>query len=117
MSDRCENSRLRIMSFAEDLKQARAGRTPVLHEFLTNYSPTQARLHAFVEGDEDLVFYKIVLENYAAGKHKLYVYRCGGKARVYEIFDQNHQEIPPMSDRAIFRRQGFGRHSRPTMAD
>lgn len=76
------------MSFVEELRRARTGATPILHEFLTNYDPELPRIHAFVEGDDDVVFYKTVLQARVKGKRRVYTYRCGGKERVYEAFRQ-----------------------------
>jgi hypothetical protein len=82
------------MSFAEELKKARSGRTAILHEFSTNYNPNDSRVHVFFEGHDDAVFYRVVLERFVKENRKLYMYRCDGKARVYEAFRQIGEKFP-----------------------
>ena len=86
--------RVRIMSFVDDLKTARSGRTTVLHEFWTNYDPNRPRVHIFLEGHDDVVFYKSILEKYLEGKRPVYAYRCDGKQHVYDAFGQITAKLP-----------------------
>src|SRR5215831_16858614 len=74
------------MTFAEELRAAGASRTAVMHEFLLQHDPKEERIHAFVEGDDDPVFYAEPLRKYA-GSRRTYFYNCKGKARVYQAFD------------------------------
>lgn len=74
------------MSLVDTLRNARSGPTTILHEFRTNYLADQPRVHAFVEGDEDLVFYRRHLHDFFSGDWKVYLYRCGNKQRVYDTF-------------------------------
>jgi len=74
------------MSFVEALREARIGRTTVLHEFYTNYNPNESRAHAFFEGHPDKAFYRPFIENHTRGRYRLYTYRCEGKSRVYDTF-------------------------------
>ena len=90
------------MSFVDELKKARTGRIPVLHEFLTNYNPGEQRLHAFVEGDDDLVFYRVVLSNQVRDRKSVYLYRCDGKARVYEMFAEVTRRFPDCRSTLFF---------------
>jgi hypothetical protein len=94
MFDLSGNLPLHIMSFVDELRSSRAGKTPVVHEFLTNYSPRQPRLHAFVEGDDDVVFYKTVLQARVDVRHRIYVYQCAGKANVFAAFDDIVRRFP-----------------------
>jgi hypothetical protein len=82
------------MSFVDELRSSRTGKTSVLHEFLTNYAPTQPRVHAFVEGDDDVVFYKTVLEAKVDRKHRVYMYQCAGKANVFAAFGEIVKRFP-----------------------
>jgi hypothetical protein len=74
------------MSFVDFLRSARQGPTPLLHEFKTNYDPQRRRVHGFVEGHEDLVFYRSAIEEIVGPKFRVYMYRCGNKKAVYETF-------------------------------
>lgn len=74
------------MSFIETLRKARESRVAVLHEFWTQYNPSQARVHAFFEGHEDIVFLAPHIERHLPAGYRLVPYRCEGKGRVYEAF-------------------------------
>ncbi len=73
------------MSFADDLKAAGESAQAVSHEFRANHSGSESRVHAFVEGYEDRLFYQRSLEAFA-GNRKLYFYTCHGKQKVYAAF-------------------------------
>lgn len=90
------------MSFLDDLKKARTSPTSVLHEFWTNYDPNQFRLYVFVEGNEDLVFYKALLAKQIESKRRLFAYRCDGKQRVYETFRNITARLPACRDILFF---------------
>jgi hypothetical protein len=74
------------MSFVDLLRSARQGPTTLLHEFKTNYDPQRSRVHGFVEGYEDLVFYRSAIQEIAGPKFRVYMYRCGNKGAVYDAF-------------------------------
>jgi hypothetical protein len=76
------------MTFANILREARTSRAAVLHAFWTQYDPRKERVHAFVEGQDDEVFYRRFLEDYISARSRLYFYRCEGKQRVYEAYAQ-----------------------------
>ena len=76
------------MSFVDLLRCARRGPTTVLHEFKTNYDPSKKRIHAFVEGYEDLVFYRFYLQSLARREYRVFTYRCGNKQAVYNTFQK-----------------------------
>ena len=82
------------MSFVEKLREARSSSSAILQEFWTNYDPNLPRVHAFVEGDDDQVFYRIVLQARTANTQRLYIYRCQGKERVYEVFRKITDRLP-----------------------
>lgn len=76
------------MTFIDTLRQSRTSRVAVLHEFWTQYNPSQERVHAFFEGHDDVSFFSHFIERYLPNAARLYVYRCEGKARVYEAFTE-----------------------------
>lgn len=75
------------MTFLEMLRKSRNSRVAVLHEFLTQYNPSQPRIHAFFEGHDDVAFFSYFIERCAPSGSRLYVYRCEGKPRVYDVFN------------------------------
>lgn len=85
------------MSFVDELRKARIGRATVVHEYLTNYAPHARRVHAFVEGYEDVVFYRAQLALFAGPEFKIFTYRCGNKQAVYTAYEDLLQRgpIPP----------------------
>jgi hypothetical protein len=76
------------MSLIDELRQSRTGRTAVLHEFKTNFDPQAQRIHAFVEGYEDMIFYRSYIEAFVGPEYKVFTYRCGNKDAVYEVFSK-----------------------------
>jgi Protein of unknown function (DUF4435) len=76
------------MSFIDLLRQSRSSSIATLHKFLTNYNPGTQRVHAFVEGEPDRVFYRTCLERHCSPLSKIFVYNCEGKKRVYEIYSE-----------------------------
>lgn len=91
------------MSFVDALRKARRGPTTVLHEFKVNYDPNQRRVHAFVEGYEDVVFYKAAIESALRRDTRVYLYRCGNKRSVYEMFTKlTNAGVPPPKNILFF---------------
>ena len=82
------------MTFADDLKAAGTSKTAVLHEFLTHHDPKEERVHAFVEGYDDPVFYREALARHA-GNRKIYFYTCDGKARLYQVYQDVAARVGP----------------------
>lgn len=82
------------MSFVDVLRTARSSRVAVLHEFWTQYDPGKRRLHAFFEGHEDCVFFRFFLREIEERGWRLYAYRCDGKSKVYEAFDDITRRMP-----------------------
>lgn len=73
------------MSFVDLLRQSRCSPTALLHQFLTNYDPTEPRVYAFVEGDADRAFYRAFIQDHLSGR-RLYVYDCEGKKGVFDAY-------------------------------
>jgi hypothetical protein len=90
------------MTFIDDLRMARSGRTAVLHEFLLRYDPKQRKLHAFFEGYEDIPFYSGLIEQRLPQGDRLVTYRCGGKREVYELFHSVVQRYPKIKEALFF---------------
>jgi hypothetical protein len=88
------------MSFVDTLRSARTSRVAVLHEFWTQYAPADARAHLFFEGHEDGVFYTDMVRRAAPPETRIYTYRCDGKAKVYDAFQDIVQRAP--SARTVF---------------
>src|SRR5882672_6397787 len=86
MSVPLQSLRNPIMSFVEELRKSREGRTTALHEFWTNFDPKQPRFHAFFEGHADIVFYKPLIQRHTEAHGRLFTYRCEGKSLVYDAF-------------------------------
>lgn len=57
--------------------------TSAFHEFRISMEPGANQIHAFVEGDEDVIFYLPDIRR-KAGDRSVYSYRCGGKRAVLE---------------------------------
>ena len=90
------------MSFVEDLREARTARITIRHEFLTKYDPAQMQAHAFVEGYEDLAFYREMIARVSrCVRQSIFVYYCGGKRRVYEEL-ASLLRMTPIPDRVLF---------------
>jgi hypothetical protein len=70
------------------LREARSTRVAVLHEFLTQYDGSLGRVHAFFEGYDDVAFFLPFLRQYAPEGTQVIPYRCEGKARVFEAFQE-----------------------------
>lgn len=73
------------MTFADELRSAGASKAAVLHEFLIRHNPNEKRVHAFVEGYDDPVFYRPRV-NQRSGEAPTFYYVCHGKRKLYEIF-------------------------------
>lgn len=73
------------MSFVETLRNARRGVTPTLHEFKVNYDGDSARVHVFVEGYEDMAFYRPPIQAAIGKDRRIFMYRCGTKKTVYDL--------------------------------
>lgn len=73
------------MSFSDELKNAGSAPIAVLHEFLIQHKPDEERVHAFVEGPEDPLFYAQVIREFAATR-PIRFYSCHGKRGVYDVF-------------------------------
>lgn len=73
------------MSFADELRHAGTAPIAVLHEFLIQHNPDEERVHAFVEGPEDPLFYGPIVRAFAA-KRPVHFYSCRGKRGVYQVF-------------------------------
>jgi hypothetical protein len=89
------------MSFTDVLRAARGGRTTILHQFLTTYNPSRNRVHLFVEGDVDPVFYEFFLRPYLEDKTSV-SHVCGGKPKVFEIFAEVTKRYPACKDVLFF---------------
>ena len=81
------------MQFAEILRQSRSSPATVLHKFLLSYDPTTERVHAFVEGAPDLVFYRPFIERYVSPR-VITMYNCGGKKQVYDAYARITARFP-----------------------
>jgi hypothetical protein len=90
------------MNFTEILRQARSAPTAVLHEFLTQYTATPGRVHAFFEGHDDQTFFVPALKRYAPSDTKILPYCCNGKAQVCELFSQITTRIPGVKGALFF---------------
>src|SRR5690349_18681648 len=90
------------MSFIDTLRSARSSRVAVLHEFWTQYDPRQRRLHAFFEGHDDSIFFGRFLTWFEQQGLRVMPYRCEGKRRVYEAFDQITGRIPDIRNVLFF---------------
>lgn len=90
------------MTFIDDLRLARSGRTAVLHEFLTRYDPRRRSLHAFFEGHEDIAFYCGFIERRLRSGTRLVSYNCGGKRQVYELFEAVVTRYPDIREALFF---------------
>lgn len=89
-------------TLAESLREARRSRVAVLHEFWTLYDPSKARVHAFLEGHEDVAFYSHHIEKRAPRGVELRTYRCDGKRQVYEAFEAIVQRVPDVKGALFF---------------
>lgn len=90
------------MTFIDTLRNARTSRVAVLHEFWSQHNPSQARVHAFFEGHDDVAFFSYFIERKLPKNTRLYVYRCEGKARVYEAFAQITSKLPAIRSVLFF---------------
>lgn len=82
------------MSFVDQLQVARSSQAAVLHTFLTSYDPNEPRVYAFVEADPDRAFYREHIERYLNDTRRLYVYPCGNKSKVFELYRQVTRRFP-----------------------
>lgn len=88
------------MSFVDELRKARSTPIAAFHEFKTNIGDRN-RLHAFVEGRDDEVFYGHFLrEHYRHLDVK--TYKCGNKRQVYETFRLVLSHYPQVNDALFF---------------
>src|SRR6185437_11023641 len=60
------------------------------------------RLHAFFEGHEDCVFFRFFLRRIEDRGWRLYTYRCEGKSKVYEAFENIIRRMPNVSHALFF---------------
>src|SRR5689334_7286581 len=74
------------MTYADFLKAAGRGRTPVLQEFRLQHNPSEERIHAFCEGQEDTVFYRKAISKFAKAR-PVFFYVCDGKTGVIQAFN------------------------------
>lgn len=74
------------MSLVEALRKARTSRASILQEFMSSYDSSADRVHAFVEGPDDILFYRYHMTRFLAKETRLYIYDCKGKAKVYEAY-------------------------------
>lgn len=82
------------MTFIDLLRQARSSTAATFHEFLTQYDPNRPRAYAFVEGQDDAVFYRKFLQEKVPTECRILFYRCDGKERVYQCFEAITSRIP-----------------------
>src|SRR5258705_1209658 len=90
------------MSFIDTLRTARASRVAVLHEFWAQYAPSKRRVHAFFEGHDDAAFFAPRIEQLLPEGARLYRYRCDGKARVIEAFEEITRRVPGVKSVLFF---------------
>jgi hypothetical protein len=74
----------------------------ILHEFWIQYNPSQHRIHAFFEGHDDVAFFSHFIDRFVPPESRVYVYRCEGKARVYEAFVQITGRLPTIRSVLFF---------------
>lgn len=72
------------MSLIKSLREARESSSTAVHEFLTRYNPALRRVHIFVEGFEDRVFYRAHFSRFVSPGYEVIPYACGNKDGVYE---------------------------------
>lgn len=90
------------MNFVDTLRSARQSRVSVLHEFWTQFNPSQPRVHAFFEGHDDVSFFVPLIEQRMPRGHRLYRYRCDSKARVFEAFTEITTQRPAVQSVLFF---------------
>jgi hypothetical protein len=90
------------VTFIDQLRQARVSSTAVLHEFLTQFSPGQRKVHAFFEAHDDRVFYSRFLNQRVPTGTRLCAYTCDGKPKVYEVFGQIIARYPNIKNAIFF---------------
>jgi hypothetical protein len=90
------------VTFIDTLRAARNSHVSVLHEFLTQYSPSERRLYLFVEGHEDGIFFSHFVARYAGAGVRVLVYRCEGKSKVFEMFDKIIERMPNVKSTLFF---------------
>jgi hypothetical protein len=88
--------------FADMLRAARSSRVAVLHEFRTQYDPSRPRLHLFFEGQDDVPFFKFFVEKYSGRDTRIFIYRCDGKAKVYDAFRDVVEQFPGVKSALFF---------------
>ena len=76
------------MSFVGELREARKRSVVILHDFLLNLNPSQNRIHAFFESDEDLSFYSNFIYQRISEGYKVHNYQCDGKGQVYRAYEK-----------------------------
>lgn len=81
------------MSFADILRNARSGPTTIVHKFLLSYDSNTDRVHAFVEGAPDLVFFRFFIERFTT-PGSVRMYNCEGKANVYDAYQKITKRFP-----------------------
>lgn len=75
------------MSFLQTLREARASRVSILHEFKIQYYASANRFHGFFEGHDDIAFIAPLVERFLPPGFRLFSYRCENKAGVMEAFN------------------------------
>jgi hypothetical protein len=74
------------MNLIKSLRHARESPGVALQEFLSKYNPGERRVHVFVEGQEDKVFYRVNFERFVPAGYKVFAYGCGNKDGVYAVY-------------------------------
>jgi hypothetical protein len=90
------------VTFIDALRTARVSRVAVLHEFWTQYDPSQARVHLFFEGHDDAVFFRHFVDRYLQPRVRVFIYRCDGKSKVFEAFERIVQRFPGVKSTLFF---------------
>jgi hypothetical protein len=72
------------MTFLDELKRARISPISVYHQFLLKNHSSPDGVHVFFEGDADFSFYTGFLHRFIPSSKRLFPYRCGSKANVYD---------------------------------
>ena len=66
----------------------------MLHEFWSQYDPSQKRLHLFFEGHDDVIFFRFFVTKYVDSAVRVLNHRCDGKSKVFEAFEDIMRKRP-----------------------